>query len=106
MKTKELKIASLIFYFLAIALALTALFMIVNALGKIDIETINRYFEIAKNSEYDVKMTEKKLLLATKMDEALPSLITSIWIFVGGIASRVASKVFEVIYDNVKRNSR
>lgn len=106
MKTKELKIASLFFYFLAVALALTALFMAMNALGKIDIETIAKYFDMKANGTYDPRMTEEKLLLATKMNEVVPTLIASIWIFVGGIASRVASKVFEVIYDNVERNSR
>lgn len=104
MKTKELKITSLIFYFLAVALALTALFMLLGACSRIDLATISKYLGYVLQDKYPMK--QSVLLEALNLNETLGLLVPSIWLFVGAIASRVSSKVFEVIYDNVERNSR
>lgn len=104
MKTKELKIASLIFYLLSVALALTSLFMLLGACSRIDLATISKYLGYVAQDKYPMK--QSALLEALNLNETLGLLIPSIWLAVGGIASRVASKIFEVIYDNVERNSR
>lgn len=104
MKTKELKIASLIFYFLGVALALTALFMMLGACSKIDLETIATYLGLINDLSNPVKYYQ--FVEAMNLGETLSLLVPSIWLFVGSLASYAASKVFGVIYDNVERNSR
>lgn len=106
MKTKELKIASFVFYGLAVALIAISIAVFLSALGKVDLSTIAQYAEWKANGTYNPGMSEAKFLLAMKLDETIPTMQTAMYVALGGLASRVASKILEVIYDNVERNSR
>lgn len=103
MKTKELKIASLIFYFLGISLSAVALFMLLGACSKIDLETIKTYLEWIGDGMNPVR--ESQFVEAMNLGETLSLIVPSIWLFFGSLACHVASKAFEVIYDNIERNS-